>query len=235
MKVLDVNIHAAGYEDSTAVIQDMQFSVEGGELVGIIGPNGAGKSTTIKAIMGLLSHMSGQVDFTGPRRNYAYIPEQPVLYDKLTLWEHLELAAAAQRLDDTLFKQNAHALLERFKLTNVMHHFPSSFSKGMQQKVMLVAGFMAKPDLYIIDEPFIGLDPHANKDLLDLMRLEQARGAGVLMSTHVLDTAERICDRILFIQQGELAASGTMAELRQQCGLPNGSLLDCFVACCGDE
>lgn len=232
MHVLEVEIHHAGYESARPAIREIQFAVESGELVGIIGPNGAGKSTTLKAIMGLLTHMEGDAKLCGPNGNYAYIPEQPILYDRLTLMEHLHLAAAAHELSDEAFNLAAGNLLKRFRLEHVVHHYPSSFSKGMQQKVMLIAGFMARPDLYIVDEPFVGLDPHAMKDLIELLQEERARGAGVLMSTHMLDTAERICDSFILIHEGKIAARGTLAELRERSGVAEGSLLDCYTTIC---
>lgn len=232
MQVLQVDIQQGGYDADEPVIHDIRFTVSQGELVGIIGPNGAGKSTTIKAVMGLLKHVTGRVELCGPNGNYAYIPEQPILYERLTLWEHLRLAAAAHELPDEQFHSASGQLLRRFRLEHVIHRYPAGFSKGMQQKVMLIAGFMAKPDLYIVDEPFIGLDPHAMKDLIGLLQEELRRGAGVIMSTHMLDTAEKLCDRYLLIEKGTIAASGTLDDLRAACGLPDGSLLDCYTAIC---
>lgn len=230
--MLQADIEMAGYEESQSVVRNIRFTVSQGELVGIIGPNGAGKSTTIKAIMGLLKHMTGQAHFCGLKGNYAYIPEQPILYDRLTLWEHLRLAAAAHDMSDEDFHTTSGELLRRFRLEHVIHHYPTSFSKGMQQKVMLIAGFMAKPDLYIVDEPFIGLDPHGMVDLIDLLQEERKRGAGVLMSTHMLDTAEKLCDTYLLIERGTVAASGTLDDLRMISNLPQGSLLECYTTIC---
>jgi len=232
MEILRADIRQAGYSPDSVVIRDIQFTVAPGELIGIIGPNGAGKSTTIKAIMGLIEHVDGTIEFIGPQGNYAYIPEQPMLYERLTLQEHLELAAAAHELSMEEFQQTAGSLIDRFYLKHVIHHYPTSFSKGMQQKVMLIAGFMARPDLYIIDEPFIGLDPHAMKDLLELLQEERRRGAGVIMSTHMLDTAERICDSFLLIHEGSIAAAGSLSDLRERSGLADGSLLDCYTKLC---
>ncbi|MGZ9587192.1 ABC transporter ATP-binding protein [Paenibacillus marinisediminis] len=227
MSVLDVNIEEAGYDQGDIKIRNIQFEVEPGQLVGIIGPNGAGKSTTIKTVMGVMRHVKGTIRVGGDG-GYAYVPEQPVLYETMTLWEHLELAAAAFKLPKDVFEQRAHELLERFQLTEVVHHYPTSFSKGMQQKLMLIIAFMLKPPLYIVDEPFIGLDPRATRRLLDMLQEAREQGAGVLMSTHVLDTAERICDTFILIHQGGIVAQGTFEDIRAQCGLPQGSLMDCF-------
>jgi ABC-2 type transport system ATP-binding protein len=226
--VLLVNIEEAGYDDCPDTIRQIEFAVRSGELLGLIGPNGAGKSTTIKAVLGLLKRMRGEIRFVGPRRSYSYIPEHPILYEELTLWEHLELAAAAYEMPPETFRDRAEALLERFRLSEVRHQLTTSFSKGMQQKVMLILGFLTKPDVYIVDEPFIGLDPKATKELLDMLNEERKRGAGILMSTHVLDTAERICDSFLLIDGGRLVAKGSLEDIRARAELPGGTLFDCF-------
>lgn len=225
--VLDVHIEEAGYAEGKTTIRNIRLNVMPGELVGIIGPNGAGKSTTIKTMLGLLEHADYEVTIGGKGR-YAYIPEQPVFYEYMTLWEHLDLAAAAYEMEEDVFTTRAQDLLVRFGMEKVRDDLPGSFSKGMRQKMMLMLGFLASPDVYIVDEPFIGLDPRATKDFLKLLDDERSRGAGVLMSTHVLDTAERICDRIVLIHDGKCAAQGTLSEIRAAAELPDASLLDCF-------
>ncbi|WP_409343072.1 ABC transporter ATP-binding protein [Paenibacillus sp. MBLB4367] len=228
MSIVEVSINRAGYPGREGVINDIHFTIEAGQLIGLIGPNGAGKSTTIKAILGLLPDVAGTIGFTDPSGRVAYIPEHPVLYDTLTLWEHLELAASALEMETAEFEERGMMLLKQFRLTAVKHHLPSSFSKGMQQKMMLIIGFLQKPDLYIIDEPFIGLDPKATKDFMNMLHEERKRGAGVLMSTHVLDTAERLCDAFVLLADGQLVASGDLEAIREQCGMPGESLFDCF-------
>ncbi|MEF3306629.1 ABC transporter ATP-binding protein [Paenibacillus sp. GYB003] len=228
MELLRVRIERAGYEERDDVVKDVGFALEAGRLVGLIGPNGAGKSTTIKAILGLIKLTKGEVSFCGPEGTYAYIPEHPILYEELTLWEHLELAAAAYGLTEERFRKRAEELLARFRLGDVRDHLTTSFSKGMQQKVMLVIGFLTKPDVYIVDEPFIGLDPKATKELLDTLNEERRRGAAILMSTHVLDTAERICDSFVLLNGGETVAQGDLEHIRRQCGKPGATLFECF-------
>ncbi|WP_340031812.1 ABC transporter ATP-binding protein [Paenibacillus sp. FSL K6-1122] len=225
--ILDVHITEAGYEPGQSTIRNIRMNVARGELVGIIGPNGAGKSTTIKTLLGLLEHANYEVTIGGDGR-YAYIPEQPVFYEYMTLWEHLDLAAAAYEMEEEAFVARAEELLVRFGMDHVRNDLPASFSKGMRQKMMLMIGFLSSPDIYIVDEPFIGLDPRATKDFLKLLDDERRRGAGVLMSTHVLDTAERICDRFILIASGRSAAEGTLDEIREAAGLPEASLFDCF-------
>ncbi|MBM7587716.1 ABC-2 type transport system ATP-binding protein [Bacillus pakistanensis] len=221
---LTLDIKEAGYSIDEPVLKDIQFSVGPGELVGLIGPNGAGKSTTIKSILGVVNQVRGDIQVN----EYAYIPERPIFYDGLTLWEHIDFLLSTLQTDEDSFTQRAKRLLDLFQLSRVTHDFPESFSKGMQQKVMLILALLKKPDLHIIDEPFMGLDPRAIKDLLQMIDNEKERGAGILMSTHALDTAEKICDRFLLISKGRLVAQGTLGDLRRESGLNQGSLLDCF-------
>jgi len=229
MELLNVDINHAGYSgNNTDIIKNVSLSVKSGELVGLIGPNGAGKSTTIKAIMGLLPVMDGKVEFLGESKHYAYIPEQPVLYEGLTLWEHLELAAAAYEIERKVFVPRADDLLKLFRLTEVKHHLPGTFSKGMQQKVMLILGFLLEPSVYVVDEPFMGLDPRGTKDFLAHLNQARAKGAGVLMVTHILDTAERICSSFILMNAGTIIARGTLMDIREQCQLREGSLRECF-------
>jgi ABC-2 type transport system ATP-binding protein len=228
--VLAVNIQEAGYEPGRPRIRDISFRVAPGELLGLIGPNGAGKSTTIKAVLGLLKDCKAEVKIAGDPPRYAYVPEQPVFYEDLTLWEHLDLAPAAYGIDDGRFEEQAETLLRQFGMESVRHELPGGFSKGMKQKMMLMIGFLSKPDVYIVDEPFIGLDPRATRDFLNLLLEERQRGAGVLMSTHVLDTAERICDSFVLISQGQVASQGTLDDIRLAADLPGASLFDCFDA-----
>lgn len=227
MSLLQVDIQSAGYEKDNAIIKDIHFKLERGELVGLIGPNGAGKSTTIKSILGLLENMVGRITFDS-KETYSYIPERPIFYDELTLWEHLDFVAAVEGLPDKEYKQKANELLSTYNLAKYAHEFPMKYSKGMQQKAMLILAMITNPAFYIIDEPFIGLDPNAMKLFLASIEKERARGAGILMSTHVLDTAEKVCDRFIIIDKGKLMAIGTLDDIKAQCHLPNGSLYDCF-------
>lgn len=146
----------------------------------------------------------------------------------MTLWEHVDFLLSTQIVDEDQYKQRAMELLELFQLSDVMHHYPESFSKGMQQKAMLVLAFLKNPNLYIVDEPFMGLDPGAMKKLLQMIQQEKGRGAGILMSTHALDTAEKICDRFILISAGRLLTQGTLEDIRKVSGLSQGSLLDYF-------
>jgi ABC-2 type transport system ATP-binding protein len=232
MSLLRVEINQAGYK-AGSILRDVHFSIESGELVGLIGANGAGKSTTIKSILGFIEQMDGTIRFEDKNR-YAYVPEQPIFYDELTLKEHLDFAGAVMSIKDETLKERSEELLNVFHLKDSLYHLPNTFWKGMQQKVMLILAFLIKPDLYIIDEPFIGLDPHATKDFIDLINREKQRGAGILMSTHVLDTAEKYCDRFLLLKKGSLLASGRLQDLQERANQPQGSLFECYTILAGD-
>lgn len=229
MAILTVSIEEAGYEEKQPVIHRVDFKLYRGEWIGIIGPNGAGKSTTIKALLGVLEYIKGVINKQEQCR-YAYIPEKPIFYEHLTLWEHLDLLASINNIDDEILNNRANTYLEAFKMDKVKHEMPATFSKGMQQKVMIIQALLLQPDFYIVDEPFIGLDPSAIKMFLTIMEQERQRGAGILMSTHVLDTAEKICDRFLLISEGTTVAEGTLQQLQSASGIGNASLLECFHA-----
>src|SRR5699024_5113536 len=193
-----VNDLSGGYTHRD-VIHDLAFEVRRNEIVGLIGLNGAGKSTTIKHVIGLMQARKGEIKINGKtflddpsiyRNQMSYIPEQPILYDELTLYEHLKLTAMAYGLSEKLFEERLPSLLKEFRLQRQLHWFPVNFSKGMRQKVMIMCAFLIEPELYIVDEPFVGLDPLGIQSYLDLMEEMKSQGAGILMSTHILATAE---------------------------------------------
>ena len=221
------------------VLKHISFEVNDGELVGLIGLNGAGKSTTINEIIGLLTPYQGQIcidglrledDLEAYRRKIGFIPETPSLYEELTLREHLETVAMAYDLDQEAAFERAEGLLSLFRLDDKLDWFPSRFSKGMKQKVMIICAFIVGPSLFIIDEPFLGLDPLAIADLTDLLAQEKAKGKSILMSTHVLDSAEKMCDRFVILHQGQVRAQGTLTDLRQVFGDDEASLNDIYMA-----
>ena len=190
--------HLVGGYSQIPVLKDISFDVQPGELVGLIGLNGAGKSTTINHIIGLLTPMKGKIalndvtiaqDPQAYKAQIAYITETPNLYEELTIKEHLEMTMLAYGLDQDAAWERAQDLLKTFRLDNKLDWFPANFSKGMKQKVMIVCAFITNAKLFIIDEPFLGLDPLAVQDCLDMIKRENQRGAVVLMSTDVLDSA----------------------------------------------
>lgn len=243
MPIVELKEVTGGYSRKP-VLHDLSFEIGKSELVGLIGLNGAGKSTTIKHIIGLMNAHSGEIRVNGVtftedpekyRQSFSYIPETPILYEELTLREHLELTAMAYGLDQDVFEARSAALLKEFMMEKRLRWFPAHFSKGMRQKVMIMCAFLVNPSLYIIDEPFVGLDPIGIKSLLEQMTSRKEEGASVLMSTHILSTAEKYCDRIILLHEGRLRAQGTMDELREAFGLPNASLDDLYIAMTEDD
>lgn len=163
------------------------------------------------------------------RKKIGFIPETPLLYDELTLKEHIEITAMAYDVDVSIAMERATPLLKKFRLQDRLEWFPSDFSKGMKQKVMILCAFITEPSLYIIDEPFLGLDPIAIRDLIQMMEQKKKEGASLLMSTHVLTNAEKICDKFIIINRGEIYAKGTLKDLRETFSMPNASLDDIYT------
>ena len=231
--------HVTGGYGHLPVLKDINFEVHNGEMIGLIGLNGAGKSTTIKNIIGLLTPQKGtiavddltlQQDPENYRKKIGYIPETPSLYEELTLREHIEVTAMAYGIPKDEAMKRAESLLKTFRLENRLDWFPVNFSKGMKQKVMVLCAFLIQPSLYIIDEPFLGLDPLAINALLELMVTMKEQGAAILMSTHILATAEKYCDRFIVLHEGEVRAQGTLQELQEEFNLPGSSLDEIYIA-----
>jgi ABC-2 type transport system ATP-binding protein len=221
------------------VLKNISFEVPNGELVGLIGLNGAGKSTTIKEITGLLTPTNGTIKIDGItidedmenfRKKIGFVPETPSLYEELTLREHIEVVAMAYDIPKDVAFSRAEKLLHTFRLENKLDWFPTNFSKGMKQKVMILCAFLVEPSLYIIDEPFLGLDPLAIHALLELMVEMKHTGASILMSTHILATAEKYCDRFVVLHEGQVRAKGTLQELQEEFSMPDASLDEIYIA-----
>ncbi len=241
--LLQVDKLVGGYTHKN-VLHGISFDVQPKEIVGLIGLNGAGKSTTIKHIIGLMQAKRGAIHIHGKpfmkqpteyRQAIAYIPEVPILYDELTLYEHLELTAMAYDLPIDLFKERYPVLLKEFHMERQLHWFPVHFSKGMRQKVMIMCAFLIQPDLYVVDEPFVGLDPLGIQSYLQLMNDMRDQGAGILMSTHILATAERYCDRFIIIHEGSIRAQGTLEELRTAFQMKDATLDELYIQLTKEE
>jgi len=229
--VLNIRDMVGGYSRKRPVLQQINVKVYPGELVGLIGLNGAGKSTLMKHVIGLLQPHEGDVEVCGHRlttdteayrSSFAFVPESPVLYDELSVWEHLEWTAMAYGVEKREFESRAERLLDRFRMSKERAKFAGHLSKGMRQKVMLMSAFMAKPPLYIVDEPFLGLDPLAIQALLEQMREEKLAGSGLIVSSHMLSMLETYCDRYLVLHDGVVVAQGTAEDIIAAAGLPNG-------------
>lgn len=237
-QVLKIENLSGGY-NRKKIIENINIEVPKGSITALIGLNGAGKSTTIKHILGLLLPMDGEIKVNGItirennekyRKSISYIPESPVLYDELTLEEHINLTAMAYGLNMKEAWEKADVLLKLFKLSDKKKFFPVHFSKGMKQKVMIICSFLVEPNLYIIDEPFLGLDPIAINDLINLMCEKRDNGASILMSTHILATAEKYCDNFIIIHEGKILASGKLSDLRKEFNMPDASLDEIYLA-----
>ena len=235
---LQLNNVTAGYT-KVPVIMDITFDVNPGEICGLIGLNGAGKSTTIKTIIGQLTPFSGKVEVEklsilenqrGYRQSIAVIPESPVLYEELTFREHIEFVARSYNQMNEETMAHAMELVEAFRLTKQLDWFPAYFSKGMKQKVLIVCALMLDVPVYVVDEPFLGLDPLGIRTLLQVLKEKKEKGAAILMSTHVLDTAEKYCDRFIVLHEGKVIAQGDIEGLRATSNIEETSLEEIYFA-----
>jgi ABC-2 type transport system ATP-binding protein len=229
------------YGDKLAV-KNVRLEVTGGEVFGFLGPNGAGKTTTIKMIVGLLKPSSGSVKVAGfdiqaqplqAKSASGYVPDTPNLYAKLSGRELLRFVADLYNLDPRQAAQRADELLQMLDLAAAADDTIDSYSHGMQQKTSLAAALMHDPKVLVLDEPTVGLDPKSARLIKDLLRQMAERGAAVFLSTHILEIAERMCDRIGIINKGELIAVGTMNELRALGKAGEASLEDIFLGLTG--
>jgi len=204
-------------------VDAIDLDVPRGELFGFLGPNGAGKTTTMRMIAGILQPTSGRVEIGGAdlavdpisaKNRLGFIPDRPFVYDKLTGAEFLRFVAALYGQDGESVERRMDELLDLFELTPWKDELVESYSHGMRQKLIISSALVHRPDVIVVDEPMVGLDPKGQKFLKDLFRSFVDRGGTVLMSTHTLEVAEQMCDRIAIIYEGRILASGTMTEIR---------------------
>ena len=204
-------------------VDNLSFTVGDGEIVGLLGPNGAGKTTTIRCVASLLQPTSGQILLNGhnvsenpvaAKRALAFVPEVPNPYEMLTVMEHLRFVAAAYGMENELI--HAEEILTRLDLWDKKNELGASLSKGMRQKLACACAFIHQAQVFCFDEPLIGLDPKGMRELKSMIMERRAQGNSVLISTHMLDTAERLCDRVIILKRGQLIAEGTVAELKQR-------------------
>lgn len=227
--------HLTGGYSGIPVIKDVNLTIASGEAIGLIGLNGAGKSTTIKHLLGLLHPQAGKITLNGInlaekpaefKKLVAYIPETPVIYPELTLKEHLELTILAYQLDPDKAWDKAQKLLTMFRLADKLDWLPVHFSKGMQQKVMIVAAFLTDAQLLVIDEPFTGLDPLAVANFIGLIKEAQESGKEILMTTHVLADAQQAIKTYAILNQGTIEFTGSLDEIRDHYGLKASDSFD---------
>jgi ABC-type multidrug transport system ATPase subunit len=220
-------------------VDNLNFSLQEGEVVGLLGPNGAGKSTLIKCAVGLLRPTDGEIRVGGnprgsreARRLSAYVPEIPQLYGMLTVWEHLRFITGAYEIVD--WESRAEELLKMFDLWERRDDFVKGLSKGMCQKVSLCCGVISRAQILFLDEPMVGLDPKAIKNLKDLIQHLKEEGKTLFISTHLLDPIENICNRVIVLKQGKIIADGSLEELRQRLGEKNATLEEVFLEVTAD-
>lgn len=222
------------YETVTA-LRGLDFNVKYGEIHGLLGPNGAGKTTTLKIIVGLLKKDKGMVKVVGYnideepfeyKRYIGYLPEYPNLPLYLTVEEFIKYVARIRDVPINIINDRMNDLLNRLEIGDKRNELIANLSKGMKQKVAIIASLIHKPKLIIMDEPFLGIDPMGQKTVKDILQEMINDGHSVLVSTHILDTAERLCDRVTIIYNGENLGTGTLDELRKHAEAEKGSTLE---------
>lgn len=225
-------------------VDRLDLEVPRGQLFGFLGPNGAGKTTTLRIIAGILQPTSGTVRLAGfdvtkdpmqAKARLGFIPDRPYIYEKLTGAEFLRFVAGLYGITGAELENRIKELLELFDLSGWANSVVESYSHGMRQKLIISSAFVHKPEVIIVDEPMVGLDPKAARILKDLFREYVLRGNTIMMSTHTLEVAESLCDRIAIIQAGKIRAIGTMEELRQQATAGATGLEEIFLRLTGEE
>lgn len=223
-------------------VDNIQLTVGQGEIFGFLGPNGAGKTTTIRMLAGLLKPDSGTIKINGLdlareplacKQVVGYIPDRPYLYEKLTAMEFLHFMAGLYHLPPEKFKARTQGLLELFDLADWTHHLIESYSHGMRQKLIMTSVFMLEPPIIIVDEPMVGLDPKSAKIVKELFRNHARKGNSVFLSTHSLEIAEELCDRISIIQEGKIRITGDLEALKREASTGATGLEEIFLELTG--
>ena len=223
-------------------VNDLSFRVPRGTLFGFLGPNGAGKTTTMRMIAQILRPTAGEIRIGGVatwerpqviKQMIGYIPDRPYVYEKLTGAEFVRFVAALYGQEGASVERRMNELLEVFELTPWRDELTESYSHGMRQKLIIASAFAHRPEVIIVDEPMVGLDPRSARTLKDIFRAYVNRGGTILMSTHTLEVAEGMCDRIAIVQRGQLLAEGSMTELRAQGASGDESLEALFLRLTG--
>jgi ABC-2 type transport system ATP-binding protein len=223
-------------------VDGVSLDVQPGQIHGFLGPNGAGKTTTIRMIAGLLKPTSGRITVNnhdlagnpeGAKASLGFIPDRPYIYEKLTAGEFLRFHAGLYGVGGSSVDQRVHDMLELFELSRWEHELVESFSHGMKQRLGMSAAFLHRPDAVLVDEPMVGLDPRGAKLIKAVFRRMADRGVAILMSTHTLEVAQEMCDRISIILRGKIIASGTVEELKALAGDKDAALTPVFLKLTG--
>ncbi len=227
---------------SFMAVDHLDLHVPRGELFGFLGPNGAGKTTTLRMIAGILRPSEGRAwiggddllrDPKSAKQRLGFIPDRPYVYEKLTGAEFLRFVAGLFGQDGDMVERRIEELLELFELTVWKDELVEAYSHGMRQKLIISSALIHRPECIVVDEPMVGLDPRGARLLKDIFREFVGQGGTVLMSTHTLEVAEAVCDRIAIIQEGKIIAAGSMAELRTHAASGSASLEDLFLKLTG--
>jgi ABC-2 type transport system ATP-binding protein len=237
-------LHIQGLRKSfdRPAVDGIDLTIAPGEFYGLLGPNGAGKTTTLRMVCGLLKPDAGNIAVFGvdalaqPRaakQLIAWLPDEPLLYDKLTVMEYLGFVAGLWRMDAWAATRNARELLERLDLWSHRDERCEGFSRGMKQKAALAGALIHEPKLLILDEPLTGLDAAIAREVKDLLVERAKAGCTIILTTHIMDVAERLVDRIGIIQSGRIVGEGTLAELRTRAGRSDATLEDVFLRLTG--
>ena len=222
MNILEIKDFSKSYDGKTLSCDHVNITVEAGDIFGFIGHNGAGKSTTIRAVVGVLDFEEGEIFIDGHsvkkepmacKQVTAYIPDNPDLYEHLTGIQYLGFIADVFNISASDREKKIKAYADEFEITAALGDLISSYSHGMKQKLAVIGALIHDPKLMVLDEPFVGLDPKASLTLKNIMHRMCEAGAAVFFSTHVLDVAQRLCNKIGIIKQGRMIASGNMADM----------------------
>jgi ABC-2 type transport system ATP-binding protein len=225
-------------------VKGIDLTLKKGEIVGLLGPNGSGKSTTMKMIVGILKPDSGTIYIKGQdeavapveiKKKIGYVPETPQLYEFLTGIEYIDFVAEMYGVTPSDRKERISQFLQGMQLAGHENEMISGYSQGMKQKVALISALVHRPELLVLDEALNGLDPRSARLVKDLLRELAGEGVSILFSTHVLEIAQALCDRVAIVYQGRIMADGTVGELRQTAGLPGSSLEEVFLKLTGTD
>ncbi len=229
---------------SFTAVNGIDLTVPRGEIFGFLGPNGAGKTTTIRMIAGVLQPSGGRIEIGGDdlgsdpvsaKSRIGYIPDRPFLYEKLSGGEFLRFVAGLWGKDESVSEQRVAGLLDLFSLSEWCDELIESYSHGMRQKLLIISALIHQPELIVVDEPMVGLDPRSARILKDLLRAFVDRGGTVFLSSHTLEVVEAVCDRIAIIREGDIIALGTMDDLRDQVDSGKAHLEEIFLKMTGNE
>ena len=226
--VLQLKDFTKSYDGQKPAVDHVSLEVEEGEIFGFIGHNGAGKSTTIKSIVGILSSHNGEIYIDGKtlweakkecQKKMAYIPDTPDLYEYMTGISYINFIADIYEVPTDVRTERIEKIADAFEIKEALGDLISSYSHGMKQKVALISAFVHQPRLLVLDEPFVGLDPKASAVLKQEMRALCAQGSAIFFSTHVLEVAEKLCDKVAMIDHGHIVVSGSVEELTREASL----------------